>query len=165
MQEIIMYTRLAKIALVWSFAFFVTLVVLNNLTDYHSNYQFVSHVLKMDTTFPDNKLMWRSIDSMAVYHAAYGIIILIEALVAILCWLGGFHLLRSIHDATQFEQAKSIATIGLTLGIILWFLGFMGIGGEWFLMWQSKVWNGNQSAFRITVVIGIILMFLNQADH
>ena len=30
---------------------------LDNLIDYGSNYEFVKHVLSMDTTFPGNKLM------------------------------------------------------------------------------------------------------------
>ena len=50
-----MYTRYSKIAFVWAIALYALLVVCNNLTDYGSNYQFVAHVLKMDTTFPDNR--------------------------------------------------------------------------------------------------------------
>ena len=59
-----MYTRFSKVALVWAVAFFASVVVFNNLTDYDSNYRFVNHVLKMDTTFPDNggsfitRFMW-----------------------------------------------------------------------------------------------------------
>jgi predicted small integral membrane protein len=50
------------------------------------------------------------------------------------------------------------------LGIILWFSGFITIGGEWFLMWQSDVWNGQQAAFRLVVIIGITLLYLIQPD-
>ena len=58
-----MYTRSSKILLVWAVVFFASLVVFNNLTDYGSNLTFVVHVLKMDTTFPGNRAMWRAIDS------------------------------------------------------------------------------------------------------
>ena len=159
-----MIIRLSKIALVWVIAIFVTLVTVNNLIDYDSNFQFVSHVLKMDTTFPDNKLMWRSIETVVFHHIAYIIIIFTEAIIAILCWIGGYNLYKSIHDANKFNQAKSIAVIGLTLGIILWLLGFIVIGGEWFLMWQSEIWNGQQAAFRLTAILGIILVYLTQQD-
>lgn len=37
---------------------------------------------------------------------------------------------------------------GLTLGFTLWFAGFMIVGAEWFQMWQSTTWNGQQAAFR-----------------
>ena len=46
--------RLAKTVLVFGIALYTTLIVLNNLTDYDSNYQFVRHVLLMDSTFPGN---------------------------------------------------------------------------------------------------------------
>lgn len=32
---------------------------MGNLRDYDSNYQFVKHVLSMDTTIEGNALMWR----------------------------------------------------------------------------------------------------------
>ncbi|MCZ0940030.1 MAG: DUF2165 domain-containing protein [Caldilineaceae bacterium] len=159
-----MLTRYSKIALVWAIALNTSLVVFNNLTDYDSNYWFVVHVLTMDTTFPDNQGMWRAINSSAFHHLLYWIIILVETATALLCWWGGARLLRARHKVQDFNQAKGIATAGLTLGIILWFTGFITIGGEWFLMWQSDVWNGSQSAFRLIVVFGITLLYLARSD-
>ena len=49
-----MITRAAKLLLLAGIALDYTLVVFNNLTDFDSNYQFVRHVLMMDSTFPDN---------------------------------------------------------------------------------------------------------------
>lgn len=159
-----MYTRFSKVLLTWAVALFASLVVFNNLTDYDSNYMFVKHVLEMDTTFPGNKAMWRAIDSPFLHHAFYWLIIFAEAAVAVLCWAGGFRLYRSIHDASRFNQAKGIAIAGLTCGIFLWFTGFITVGGEWFLMWQSKVWNGQEAAFRIVIILGIVLLYLIQHD-
>jgi predicted small integral membrane protein len=159
-----MYTRVSKVLLTCAVALYASLVVFNNLTDYESNYLFVSHVLKMDTTFPGNRAMWRAIDSPWLYHASYALIIFIEAAVALICWVGGLRLIRSRHDATRFNQAKGVAIAGLTLGIILWFTGFITIGGEWFAMWQSKIWNGQESAFRLVVIFGIVLLILLQSD-
>jgi predicted small integral membrane protein len=45
-----MTLRIAKLALVFAVAIFYSLVVLNNTTNYDSNYQFVRHVLMMDTS-------------------------------------------------------------------------------------------------------------------
>ncbi len=160
-----MITRYSKIALVCAAAFFATLVVFNNVTDYGSNFAFVSHVLMMDTTFPDNGGMWRAINSPVVFHLIYVMIILTEAAVAALCWLGGVRLFRARHKADRFNQEKGFAIAGLTLGMILWFTGFITVGGEWFLMWQSDIWNGNQAAFRIVMVLGIILVYLVQPDR
>ena len=48
--------RLSKIAMTAALAAFAFIVTFNNLVDYNSNYEFVKHVLSMDTTFPGNKL-------------------------------------------------------------------------------------------------------------
>ena len=53
---------------------------------------------------------------------------------------------------------------GLALGLVLWFGGFLVVGGEWFQMWQSKTWNGQEAAYRFIVCIGLVLIFLNQRD-
>lgn len=159
-----MFTRYSKTVIVWAIALHASLVVFNNLTDYNSNYWFVVHVLKMDTTFPDNLGMWRAINTSSVHHLLYWVIILVELAIAVLCWWGGVRLFRAKDDALSFNQAKGYAIAGLTLGTVLWFTGFITIGGEWFLMWQSDVWNGSQSAFRLIVVFGIALLFLTRSD-
>ena len=159
-----MYTRYSKIALVLSVALFASLVGYSNIADYNSNYQFVVHVLSMDTTFPDNTLRGRAIHSVVLYHTAYNFIIFVEIMVGALCWWGGFRLLKCIHSAEEFNRAKGVAIAGLTLGYLLWFGGFLTIGGEWFLMWQSKIYNGQSSAFRFAAMIGIVLLYLVQPD-
>ena len=50
---------------------------------------------------------------------------------------------------------------GLTLGLLLWFLAFLTVGGEWFLMWQSSKWNGLGPALRMFTVMGFVLLILN----
>ncbi|MCP5246496.1 MAG: DUF2165 domain-containing protein [Burkholderiales bacterium] len=160
-----MYIRLSKVALVWATAFFATLAALSNVTDYNSNYVLVAHVLKMDTTFPDNNGMWRSIEASWTHHLVFCLIIFIEAVVAILCWIGGYCLFKSRYDYAQFNHSKKLAVSGLTLGILLWFTGFMTIGGEWFLMWQSQVANGQQAAFRLVVILSVVLIYLIQPDE
>ena len=159
-----MYIRTSKVIVIWAVAFFASLVVFNNITDYASNHTFVSHVLRMDTTFPGNRAMWRSIDSPWLHHAFYWVIICTETVVAALCWVGGFRLLKARGDANRFNHAKRFAIAGLTLGIILWFTGFITVGGEWFLMWQSETWNGQEAAFRLVVILAIALLYVVQPD-
>src|SRR5277367_6419355 len=50
----VMALRVSKAVLVSGIALFYTILVLNNITDYGSNYEFVRHVLMMDSTFPGN---------------------------------------------------------------------------------------------------------------
>ena len=44
----VMALRVSKVVLVFAIALFYTILVLNNITDYGSNYEFVRHVLMMD---------------------------------------------------------------------------------------------------------------------
>ena len=159
-----MPVRLSKIAFLAAIALFFTLVVFNNTTDYYSNYFFVKHVLSMDTTFEGNSGMWRAITASWVYHAFYIGIILAEALAAFLTWKGVFGLFKNRNEVTVFKTKKAPAIYGLTLAILIWFVGFIAIGGEWFLMWQSTKWNGIEAAFRIVAVCGIALVYLIGPD-
>jgi predicted small integral membrane protein len=161
-----MITRLSKIALVAAVGLLMAIIVLNNLTDYKSNYDFVFHVLSMDTTFPGNALMWRSIHSVPVYHAFYASLIIWEAAAAVLLFVGAWKLwqLRGA-GAESFNQAKNLVIGGLTLNLLQWLVAFITIGGEWFLMWQSSTWNGQTAAGRMFAIVGIILIFVNTRDE
>ena len=161
-----MLTRLAKTALVAALGFFLLIVVFNNLTDYGSNYGFVFHVLAMDTTFPGNTLMWRSIHTPVVYHAFYASIILWEATAGALLFAGAWKLWHARDDtAGAFNRAKQLAVAGLTLNLLQWLVAFITVGGEWFVMWQSKSWNGQDAAARMFMIAGLILIFVNSRDE
>jgi predicted small integral membrane protein len=160
-----MIIRTAKISLVAVVALFYTIVVFNNVTDYNSNYLFVVHVLSMDSTFPGNEGMWRAVRSSFIYHSFYHLIIGWEALTALLSWTGAAVLLRELKaPAAAFNLAKRISVAALTLGLLMWLVAFLTVGAEWFLMWQSKTWNGQEASFRMFTVVGIILIFLVMPD-
>lgn len=160
-----MTLRVSKILLVAAVAFFYTLVVFNNATDYGSNYQFVHHVLLMDSTFPGNHGMWRAIHPVFAHTVFYDGIIGWETLTMALCWAGVILLIRALPaPAAAFNKAKRVSIIALTIGLLLWFVAFITVGGEWFLMWQSKIWNGQEAAFRSFASIGIVLLLLITPD-
>jgi predicted small integral membrane protein len=66
--------------------------------------------------------------------------------------------------AAAFDSAKQWAIAGLTVGLLMWLVVFLSVGGEWFLMWQSKSWNGQDVAFRMFAVMGIILLLVAQRE-
>jgi predicted small integral membrane protein len=158
-------TRSAKILLVAGIALFYTLVVFNNLTDFDSNYQFVHHVLSMDSTFPGNHGMWRALPSPALHLVFYVSIIAWEFVTMTLLWVSAVRLVRSLrHPATAFNAAKRIPVVALTLSMLMWLVAFLDVGAEWFLMWQSRTWNGQEAAFRMFAVVGIVFLILIQPD-
>jgi predicted small integral membrane protein len=156
-----MLIRLSKCALLAAIALFYSLVVLGNLTDYESNHQFVQHVLSMDTTFAGNHGMWRSITSQRLQTLFYITIIAWEFICAVLCWWAAAKMFLKLRSsATEFEAAKPTAIAALTLGLLMWFVAFLTIGGEWFMMWQSRMWNGQEEAFRMFTILGIVLIYI-----
>jgi predicted small integral membrane protein len=161
-----MAARIAKVFLLAAVGLFYTLVVFNNTTDFDSNYQFVRHVLSMDSTLPGNRAMWRALTMPGWHLAFYWSIILWELVTAILCWWGAIALFRALREpATVFGLAKRIPILALTLGMLMWLVAFLIVGAEWFLMWQSHIWNGQEAAFRMFVVVGVVLLIMLQPDR
>jgi len=58
-----------------------------------------------------------------------------------------------------------LAIVALALSLLQWSVAFLSVGGEWFLMWQSRSWNGQDAAFRIFTVIGIVLLLVALKDE
>ena len=153
--------RLSRIALVAAVAAFFTLVAFGNVTDYGANWQFVTHVLSMDTTFRDPDVMWRAVTDPTLQRIAYGLIIAWQASTALLLWVGVTRLLRAIGgDPDEFAEARTVAIAGLTMGLLLYAVGFLVVAGEWFAMWQSHDWNGQASAAIFVLFIGLALLHL-----
>jgi len=158
-------TRLAKIATIAALAAFALVIAYDNVVDYGSNYEFVKHVLSMDTTFAGNALKHRAITDEKISTAAYALIIAAEWLTGLLLAIGAIVLLRSLRaPAEAFNRAKTWAVAGLTIGFGLWFFGFLVIAGEYFAMWQSQVWNGQESAFHVSATILIALVLVSLPD-
>jgi predicted small integral membrane protein len=153
--------RICKMLLLAAIAFFFTLVAFNNLTDFDSNYQFVRHVLMMDSTFPGNHGMGRALREPWIHLAFYIGIIAWEIVNALLSWWGSLSLLRALRSPQpEFHRAKQLGVVALTSGMLQWFVAFLCIGAEWFLMWQSKLWNGQDPAFRMFAVEALVLIIL-----
>jgi predicted small integral membrane protein len=100
-----------------------------------------------------------------VHTVFYIAIIMWESITMLLCWWGAVRLARAARTtAAAFNQAKRTAIIALTISLLMWLVAFLTVGAEWFLMWQSKSWNGQEAAFRMFTVVGIILIFLALPD-
>ncbi|MDP9080775.1 MAG: DUF2165 domain-containing protein [Bacteroidota bacterium] len=154
--------RMAKVIAVAVIGLMALLVVIGNTTDYFTNYQFVQHVLKMDTVFPGSHLYYRHIDNVFLFHAGYILIIVMEAAMAFCCIKGSWLLFKNRKaDVVVFHASKNWGVAGIIIGIMIWFLGFEIVGGEWFAMWQSSSWNGLAAAERIVSFLVLTLILLH----
>jgi predicted small integral membrane protein len=160
-----MMTRSAKLLLLAGIASYYTLVVFNNLSDFNSNYEFIRHVLSMDSTFPGNHAMWRAMPWPAIHLFFYWTIIAWEFVTGVFAWWGVIRLVRALRGpADAFNAAKRLPVAALTLSLLMWLVAFLDVGGEWFLMWQSPTWNGQEEAFRMFMIVGFVLLLLLQPD-
>jgi predicted small integral membrane protein len=160
-----MTLRMIKLLLVFGIAILYFLFVFNNVTDYGSNYEFTRHVMMMDSTFPGNHGMWRAVNNPSWHTTIYVTLIVWETAVTLLGLWGGLRMLRALDEPpAAFHRSKRIALAALTLGLLEWLVAFLAVGGEWFLMWQSKTWNGQDAAFRMFTVVGIVLLVVAQPD-
>jgi predicted small integral membrane protein len=160
-----MNSRLIKILLSCSAGLYISLVCFNNILDYHSNFQFIAMVAKMGDTFSPAKNGWRSINNSLLHHVMFILIILWELLVAVLLLFGVLQMTKKYKaDSIEFKRAKKYTAFGLSLGVLLWFTVFIAVGGEWFLMWQSKTWNAQGTAFLLTCCFLLFLIHHNQDD-
>ncbi|MEU6678073.1 DUF2165 domain-containing protein [Streptomyces sp. NPDC046925] len=139
-------------------ALYIALVAFGNITDFDSNQQYVRHVLAMDTTFKDDDLMWRAVESTALQDAAYVGIIVWETLAALVLLTATVLWARALRRPAEVRRARRAGTVGLLMILVLFGAGFIGIGGEWFAMWQSEDWNGLDAATRVVTLAGLVLV-------
>jgi len=158
-------TRYTKIVMTLCLAIFCLLVAFDNITDYGTNYLFVQHVMSMDTTYPGNALMYRSVTHPALWNVCYWLIIAAEAAAGILFLAGAIRLWQVRHaPGPVFNQAKGLVVAAALGAFLLWFFGFMVIAGEWYAMWQSQTWNGQDAAFRFYMTVLAVLIFVSLPD-
>ena len=71
---------------------------------------------------------------------------------------------RCAEPRPHFIARSASPIAALTLSLLMWLVAFLSVGGEWFLMWQSKTWNGQDAAFRMFTIVGIVLLLVAQPD-
>jgi predicted small integral membrane protein len=150
-------------------ALYIFLVALGNITDYDTNFAFVQHVLSMDTTNfgaaegtgLDPDVMWRAITDPVAWNIAYIGVIVWESLAALVLIAACVAWLRAFIIRGAFDLARTLSSIGLLMIIVLFFGGFITVGGEWFQMWRSTSWNGLDPAFRNAVLAAITLVLIH----
>jgi predicted small integral membrane protein len=88
--------RIAKIVMAGSLATFAFIVTFDNITDYYTNFEFVRHVLSMDTIFPGSTLLCRRVTCAALWNFAYWLIILGEGMTSLALGIAAVALFRHL---------------------------------------------------------------------
>ena len=159
---------LTKSILSLSLGLFGMLVAFDNVVAYDLNWQFVRHVLSLDSMEPffnNVAIQQRAITDMLSQKIVYGLIIAGECLFGVLCALGGLLMLLGMFktDRSYPTYGKILTTLGCLIGILIWYTGFAVIGGEYFSMW-ANTWNGQMKAYTFSGFILLSLLFISQKD-
>src|ERR1700744_1468287 len=154
-----MIARISKIIMALCLGLFALLCASDNVGDYGVNFIFVRHVLSMDTVH-DPVVTGRAIMAPALWHLFYWLIIVGEAATGFLFAAGSYEMWKSRQAAAAlFQAAKRWALAATLMGFLVWFFGFMVIGGEWFQTWQSA-WNGQEGGFRVYMTMLAVMIFI-----
>ena len=159
------FNRIFKVMLTTSCAVFMTIVVFNHIQFYSVNFEYLQHIMRMDSLPTMPEYMWRAIEAEPIHHACYGFVILCETIAAGLLWLGAWQMFKNRKMPTQqFEHEKLWSINGLSFSLLIYILLFYAVGSEWFVSWQSSLWNAKKAALPILCMIGFCLIYLNQPE-
>lgn len=153
--------RYSKVILMAYISFFGLLVITHNVTDYNSNYEYVAHILSMDTTTANENILYRAIDSPYLHHRIYWFIITMEVTYTVLCLMGTYHLYRKVNDsADAFHEAKKFSIMGIMVAIFIYYVCLQTVGVEWFDMDTSQSWNAKDWARHIVDFIFPVMIYI-----
>lgn len=154
--------RYLKTTLVFFLAIFCLAVGLNNVIDYDVNFQFVRHILAMDTMHPwfnTDIAIKRSINSPSLQAFFYHLIIATELLAGLLALIASIFMLKNIKHDHHFSKSKNIFLIAAGLMLALWYFGFNVIASNWFYMWANQ-YNASPTAYDFIIFIMITVLYI-----
>ena len=161
-----MAIRILKIVLVVFVGLQGWFYVAGNIANWDSGLGAVGYVLGMEGHEIYANHIFPPITSPVLVTIAFLIIISGEFLVGALSLTGAWHLWRARHGgADSFNSAKTFAILGAGMAMVVWFGGFVVIGGALFQMWQTQVGTGSfEGAFIYGATSALVLIFVNTPD-
>lgn len=160
--NVVSVQQLSKAAIAFAVGFFCLLVGYDNIIDFNTNYEFVNAVLSMDQMEPffsgNQVILARAITNPKIHLIAYWLIICGELIAGVVCMTGALMMFSSINK-TRFIKGQVTYLMGATCAILLWYLGFAVVGGEYFAMWANKM-NGQTKAYTFATFILITAIYV-----
>ena len=143
------------------------LYVAGDIANWHAGHSAISYVISMqgNDTYPVH--IFPALTGPVWATIAYVIILSGEFLVGALSLKGAWDMWSARrHDTASFNASKRVGLLGLGMAMVVWFGGFIVIGGALFQMWQSKVGAGSfNGAFIYSATAALVLLFVYRPDE
>ncbi|MCC2615591.1 DUF2165 domain-containing protein [Aestuariibacter halophilus] len=162
-----MATRILKIVLVVFVGLQGWLYVAGNLTNWDAGRAAVGYVLSMQEHAVYTNPIFPPVTDPTLVTLAFLLIISGEFLVGVLSFKGAWDLWQARRSsANDFDRAKTFALLGPGMAMVVWFGGFVVIGGALFQMWQTQIGDGSfDGAFIYGGISAFVLLFVNMPER
>lgn len=149
-------------------ASYYLVVAFDNITNPDSNWAFVRGVLSFDGVPADSGFGWRKLDSHALQVIAYVLIIAGETISGLLLAWGGVRALRTTASPARWAASQRLSLLGCAVGLLVFWFGFIVVGGNWWVMYLNAKWNGLEPAFQnatLTALTAVGILVVAAADR
>lgn len=162
-----MAIRYLKIVLVVFLGLQGWLYVAGNVANWNAGLDTVGYILGMEGNEVYPVRIFPSVTHPALVTIAFLIILTGEFLVGALSLKGAWDLWRVRQASTEsFNAAKTFALLGAGMTMVVWFGGFVVLGGALFQMWQTQIGGGSfGNAFVFAATGGLIFLIVRQPDE
>lgn len=158
--------RAAKALICACLGAFGLIVGWTNIVDHQSNWQYVQRVLAMDAFhdwFDPAAIQGRAIAEEGAQRLFYYAIIAGEILMGALFMVAALLIARTVFSDDNPSLGKAIAVLGGSVGLLVWYFGFVVIGAQWFAMWAST-YDAQMTAHMFSAFILIAMIYITRPE-
>ncbi len=161
-----MSIRILKIVLIVFVGLQAWFYVAGNIANWSTAHWAVGYVLGMEGHEVYGSHIFPPITHPALVSVALLAIITGEFLIGALSLKGAWDLIRVLKGpADVFHASKTYAILGCGMAMVVWFGGFIVIGGALFQMWQTELGSGSfEGAFIYGASSFLVLLFVNSPE-
>jgi predicted small integral membrane protein len=161
-----MMIRYLKIILVVFVGLQGILYVAGNSANWNTGLDTVAYVLSMEGHEIYGSHIFPPITNQVLVTITFLMILMGELLVGVLSLKGAWDLWEMRKEnAHDFNASKTYALLGAGMAMIVWFGGFIVIGGALFQMWQTQIGASSfRDAFVFAATGGFVFLIVSRPD-
>lgn len=162
-----MPVRYMKMVLVFFVGLQGWLYVAGNIANWNAGLDAISYVLGMSDHDIYGTHIFPPITSTAMAAVVFLLILGGEFLVGAFSFKGAVDLWKARNaDAQAFNEAKTFALVGTAMAMLVWFGGFIVLGGALFQMWQTEIGAASfDGAFVYAATGGLVMLIIAGPDR